>query len=84
MTTDNFCFSLQNRLIQTGQTGGQWYSDTSPFSIPCFYPRLIFAGNENTLQLIMITITAVNFFIIQASGPNVIKLFSSVINGFLL
>ncbi len=34
MTTDNFCFYLQNRLIQTGQTGGQWYSDTSPFSIP--------------------------------------------------
>jgi len=35
MTTDNFCFNLQNRLIQTGQTGGQRYSDTSPFSIPC-------------------------------------------------
>jgi hypothetical protein len=34
MTTDNFCFYLQNRLIQTIQTGGQWYSDTSPFSIP--------------------------------------------------
>ncbi len=34
MTTDNLCFYLQNRLIQTGQTGGQWYSDTSPFSIP--------------------------------------------------
>jgi hypothetical protein len=31
MTTDNFCFYLQNRLIQTGETGGQWYSD----SIPC-------------------------------------------------
>ncbi len=29
-----FCFYLQNRLIQTSQTG-QWYSDTSPFSIPC-------------------------------------------------
>ncbi len=29
-----FCFYFQNRLIQTGQTGGQWYSDTSPFSIP--------------------------------------------------
>ncbi len=29
-----FCFYLQNRLIQTSQTGGQWYSDTSPFSIP--------------------------------------------------
>jgi hypothetical protein len=24
---------LQNRLIQTSQTGGQQYSDTSPFSI---------------------------------------------------
>jgi len=36
MTTDNFRFYLQNRLIQTGQTGGQWYSDTSPFSIPWF------------------------------------------------
>jgi len=33
MTTDNVCFYLQNRLIQTNQTGGQWYSDTSPFSI---------------------------------------------------
>jgi hypothetical protein len=34
MTTDNFCFYLQNRLIQTSQTGGQRYSDTSSFSIP--------------------------------------------------
>ncbi len=31
MTTDNFCFYLQNRLIQTSQTGGQWYSDTLVF-----------------------------------------------------
>jgi hypothetical protein len=35
MTTDNFCFYLQNRLIQPSPTGGQQYSDTSPFSIPC-------------------------------------------------
>jgi len=35
MTSDNFCFYLKNRLIQTSQTGGQQYSDTSPFSIPC-------------------------------------------------
>jgi hypothetical protein len=35
MTTDNVCIYVQNRLIQTSQTGGQWYSDTSPFSIPC-------------------------------------------------
>jgi len=34
MTTDNFCFYLQNRLIQTSQKGDQWYSDTSPLSIP--------------------------------------------------
>jgi hypothetical protein len=34
MTTDNFGFYLQNRLIQTSQAGGQWYSDTAPFSIP--------------------------------------------------
>jgi len=40
MTTDNFCFYLQNRLIQTSQTGGQQYNDTSPFSIPCLYPCL--------------------------------------------
>ncbi len=36
MRTDNFCFYLQNRLIQTSQTGGQWYSDTSHFSIPWY------------------------------------------------
>jgi hypothetical protein len=42
MTADNFCFYLQNRLIQTSQTGGQWYSDTSPFSIPCtILPTLV-------------------------------------------
>ncbi len=35
MTSEYFCFYLQNRLFQTSQTGGQWYSDTSPFSIPC-------------------------------------------------
>jgi hypothetical protein len=34
MTTDNVCLYLQNRLIQTSQTGGQQYSDTSSFSIP--------------------------------------------------
>jgi hypothetical protein len=44
MTTDNFCFYLQKRLIQTSQTGGQRYSDTSPFIIPLkiFRPYLVF------------------------------------------
>ncbi len=41
MTTDNFCFYLQNRLIQTRQTGGQQYNDTSPFSFSI--PGLTFA-----------------------------------------
>ncbi len=36
MTTDNFCFYLQNRLIQTSQTGGQQYNDTSPLVFPAF------------------------------------------------
>jgi hypothetical protein len=44
MTTDNFCFYLQNRLIQTSQTGGQWYGDTSPFSIPWFYHSAVVAN----------------------------------------
>ncbi len=39
MTTDIFGFYLQNRLIQTGQTGGQQYSDTPPFSIPWLQVR---------------------------------------------
>jgi hypothetical protein len=37
VTTDNFCFYLQNRRIQTSQTGGQWYSVTSPFCITCLW-----------------------------------------------
>jgi hypothetical protein len=47
MTTDHFCFYLQNRLIQTSQTGGQQYSDTSPFSIPC---SIIYASVESPLR----------------------------------
>jgi hypothetical protein len=41
MTMDNFYFYLQNRLIQTNQTGGQWYNDTSPFSIPWLISHLV-------------------------------------------
>jgi hypothetical protein len=45
MTTDNFCFYLQNKLNQTSQTGGQWYNDASPFSIPCPIPQKILMGS---------------------------------------
>jgi len=34
MTTDNFCFYLQNKLIQSSQTGGPWYSGTPPLVFP--------------------------------------------------
>jgi hypothetical protein len=47
MTTDNFCFYLQSRLIQTSQTGGQWYSDTSYFSIPWPGSHVLPAGGGN-------------------------------------
>jgi hypothetical protein len=47
MTTDNFCFYFQNRLIQSSQTRGQWYSDTSPFSIPCLHYKHFSVINEN-------------------------------------
>jgi hypothetical protein len=40
MTTCNFCFYLQNRLIQTSQTGGQQYRDTPPLVFPdCIYKQ---------------------------------------------
>jgi len=46
MTTDNFCFYSQDRLFKTSQTGGQRYSDTSPFSIiPC--TNLFFCGFDD-------------------------------------
>jgi hypothetical protein len=38
-SADNFWFYLQNRLIHTSQTGGQQYSDTSPFSIPWLWAQ---------------------------------------------
>ncbi len=58
MTTDNFCLYLQNRLIQTRQTGGQQYSDTFPFSIPW----------QNTFALMMQTPLAIdsNFIFLKS------------------
>jgi hypothetical protein len=48
---------LLNRLIQTSQTGVQWYSATSPFSIPCSRYlelfaalRFVHAGRKRTCQ----------------------------------
>jgi hypothetical protein len=41
---------LQNRLIQTNKTGGQWYSDTSPFSIPWYYFINFLLSEKNYLR----------------------------------
>ncbi len=56
MTTDNFSFYLQNRLIQTSQTGGQQNSDTSPFSIPCLYYKIIIT-NISALTFALASVT---------------------------
>jgi len=50
MSTDNFYFYLQNRLIQTSHTGGQRYNDTSPFSIP--WPMFVLTRSTG-LKLIL-------------------------------
>ncbi len=36
---------------KTDQTGGQWYSDTSPFSIPCLKTRLRFRPDNWSLAM---------------------------------
>jgi hypothetical protein len=48
MTTENFCFYLQNRLIQASQTGGQWYSDT--------LPPLVFPGCTKTARFLVFSV----------------------------
>ncbi len=42
MAIDKYYDYLQNRLIQTSQTGGQQYSDTSPFSSPWTDDKRVF------------------------------------------
>ena len=53
MTIDNVCFYLQNRLIQTSQTGGQRFSDTSPFSIPWPNPLVQFVSYKEREVLLI-------------------------------
>jgi hypothetical protein len=69
MTTDNFCFYLQNRLIQTSQTGGQWYSDTSPFSIPCLYHKKSYERNETLKCLTLTNIYTLVYYLQVRLGP---------------
>ncbi len=43
-TNENINCQLSYSWFQTSQTGGQWYSDTSPFSISCLI-------HDNTVQI---------------------------------
>ncbi len=77
MTTDNFCFYLQNRLIQTSQTGGQRYSDTSLFSIPWFYHTVVLSGivlNGIMLSVILLNATRLRGIILSAVMLNALML----------
>ena len=47
---DNFCFYLQNKIIQTSQTGGQQYSDTCSSSIPWFKVQSLDKNKANKLK----------------------------------
>jgi hypothetical protein len=67
MTIDNFCFYLQNRLIQTSQTG-QWYSDTSPFSIPWHRPYVI-SESKALLTLVIVSAKSWQFLFREEGMP---------------
>ncbi len=42
-------FQLSYSWLQTSHTGGQWYSDTSPFSITWFDPAKFFEASLKIL-----------------------------------
>jgi hypothetical protein len=72
MTIDNFCFYLQNRLIQIGQTGGQLYSDTSPFSVPwpeCHMLNGIMLS-VNSKSVISVSVIGLCFLILNVVAPS--------------
>jgi hypothetical protein len=77
-----FCYYLQNRLIRTSQTGGQLYSDTSPFSAPWFIisrTTEIYILNVNSVLQDQGSRRGGH----QASpGTNLTRLFTSLTNNF--
>jgi hypothetical protein len=75
MTTGNFCFYLQSRLIQTSKTGGQCYTDTYPFSILCTdkkyiseYTKTCEIRSPRTLSTMAISITAISIMTLSIMG----------------
>jgi hypothetical protein len=78
MTTVNFCFYLQNRLIQTSQTGGQQYSDTSPFSIPAECCILLVLG-VTVLSVIMLSVVRLHVVMLSFIMTSVVMLNAAVL-----
>ena len=67
MTIEIFCFYLQNRQIQTTQTGGQRYSDTSPLVFPALWHQNFIKG---FLEIARISIlTDIGRFTVLALAP---------------
>jgi hypothetical protein len=58
LTTGNFCFYLQNSLIQTSQTGDQWYSDTLVFPVARDERFGLFFLASTTMKNIFETLTS--------------------------
>ncbi len=74
MTIDNFHFYFQNRLIQTGQTGGQLYSDTSPFSVPW---RVLTKGKGEVLLLFTFPFLQPSLNVVKSEAKIRVKIFHS-------
>jgi hypothetical protein len=54
MTTDNFCFYLQNTLIQTSQTGGDVKDvvrDVRDIVRDVILPPLVFPGQKASMRM---------------------------------
>ncbi len=73
MTTGNFYFYLQNRLIQISQTGGQWYSDTYPLVFPV-------KTKDDRNVLFCLTLLPLTFAKLEHLFTFVFNLVNSVIN----
>ncbi len=72
MTTDNFCFYLQNRQIQTSKTGGQRYSDNSPLVFPGQTNDVPWGDISSTVELMAFELKA---FRIGDAAPEKLKIF---------
>ncbi len=82
---------LSNTWFQTSPTGGKWYSDTSPFSIPCLHYKHVTIVNDDCSVIskwrfkltddARVIIYNCNMFIIQATRLSKLILFYKILVG---